>query len=163
MGGIMNAVPRQGYFLGKIVKGVGKAVGSVADAAGKVLKSDVGKMAFAGIGACIILAGGYWFRWLLKMFGNTAKLVFMGNLGRVGTYIKDNCFRFYKQFKLGKIRSSAALPFLAGINKAPENEDIGMADRGGRLIDPLTGEEGTPASMRANIENAVDRSRWRSS
>ena len=29
-----------------------------------------------------------------------------------------------------------------------------MADRGGRLIDPLTGEEGTPASMRANIENA---------
>ena len=40
-GGIMNAVPRQGYFLGKIVKGVGKAIGSVADAAGKVLKSDV--------------------------------------------------------------------------------------------------------------------------
>jgi hypothetical protein len=40
-GGIMNAVPRQGYFLGKIVKGVGKAIGGVADAAGKVLKSDV--------------------------------------------------------------------------------------------------------------------------
>jgi hypothetical protein len=39
--------------------------------------------------------------------------------------------------------------------------DDGMT-RGGRLIDPLTGEEGTPASMRANIENAVDRSRWRS-
>jgi hypothetical protein len=37
----MNAVPRQGYFLGKIVKGVGKAVGSVAKAAGKVLKSDL--------------------------------------------------------------------------------------------------------------------------
>ena len=44
-GGIMNAVPRQGYFLGKIVKGVGKAIGSVADAAGKVLKSDLGKAA----------------------------------------------------------------------------------------------------------------------
>ena len=29
-----------------------------------------------------------------------------------------------------------------------------MVTRGGRLIDPLTGEEGTPASMRANIENA---------
>jgi hypothetical protein len=49
---------------------------------------------------------------------------------------------------------SAALPFIPGLNKAPPNEDIGMADRGGRLIDPLTGEEGTPASMRANIENA---------
>ena len=28
-GGIMNAVPRQGYFLGKIVKGVGKALDRV--------------------------------------------------------------------------------------------------------------------------------------
>jgi hypothetical protein len=51
MGGIMERVDkRQGYFLGKIVKGVGKAIGSVADAAGKVLKSDVGKMAIAGLG-----------------------------------------------------------------------------------------------------------------
>jgi hypothetical protein len=49
-GGIMNAVPRQGYFLGKVVKSVGKAIGSVADAAGKVLKSDLGKAAIMGAG-----------------------------------------------------------------------------------------------------------------
>ena len=47
----MNAVPRQGYFLGKIVKGVKKFVGGVADAAGKVLKSDIGKMALLAAGA----------------------------------------------------------------------------------------------------------------
>ena len=52
-GGIMNAVPRQGYFLGKIVKGVGKAIGSVADAAGKVLKSDFGKAA--------LMAGAFYY------------------------------------------------------------------------------------------------------
>ena len=41
MGGIMNRVDqRQGYFLGKIVKSVGKAVKGVAKAAGKVLSSD---------------------------------------------------------------------------------------------------------------------------
>ena len=142
-GGIMNAVPRQGYFLGKIVKGVGKAIGSVADAAGKVLKSDVGKMAIAGLGA-YYMAGGTGLGGA-RMFGNTANSTFMGNLGRVGTFIKENPFK-----TIGL--ASVALPFLAG--EAKPNEDIGMADRGGRLIDPITGQEGTPASMRANIENA---------
>jgi hypothetical protein len=56
-GGIMNAVPRQGFFLGKIAKGIGKAVGSVADAAGKVLKSDLGKAALAA-GAFYYGGGG---------------------------------------------------------------------------------------------------------
>jgi hypothetical protein len=31
-----------------------------------------------------------------------------------------------------------------------------MADRGGSLIDPLTGKEATPAEMRANINSAVE-------
>jgi len=144
-GGIMNVVPRQGYFLGKIVKGVGKAIGSVADAAGKVLKSDVGKMAIAGLGAYYM--GGGMNLGGARMFGNTGfgTSGFMSNLGRVGTFIKENPFK-----TIGL--ASVALPFLAG--EAKPNEDIGMADRGGRLIDPLTGQEGTPASMRANIENA---------
>ena len=51
MGGIMNAVPRQGYFLGGIGKAIKGVVGGVADAAKKVLKSDVGKLAIAGLGA----------------------------------------------------------------------------------------------------------------
>ena len=54
-------------------------------------------------------------------------------------------------FGKAAILGASALPFFM---KQPEDPDIGMADRGGRLIDPLTGEEGTPASMRANIENA---------
>jgi hypothetical protein len=146
-GGIMNAVPRQGYFLGKIVKGVGKAIGSVADAAGKVLKSDVGKMAALGLGAYympgfgIKATGGFGNMFAADGFLKTAgKKLFLNEAGKMSIP------------KL--LGMSAVLPFIPGINKAPENEDIGMTARGGRLIDPLTGEEGTPASMRANIENA---------
>ena len=59
----------------------------------------------------------------------------------------------FNPFKVATVLS----PLLAFTDfaKAPVDQmpgDDGM--RGGRLIDPLTGEEGTPASMRANIENA---------
>ena len=152
-GGVMNAVPRQGYFLGKIVKGVGKAIGSVADAAGKVLKSDVGKMALLAGGAYML--GGAQFMGGKGMFTSGQGLSRFGNIGRK-LLLKDGMnFGDKGALSLSKILGlSAALPFIPGINKVPENEDIGMADRGGRLIDPLTGEEGTPSSMRANIENA---------
>ena len=148
-GGIMNAVPRQGYFLGSIVKGVGKAVKGVAKAAGKVLKSDVGKMAMLAGGA--YLAGGY----LPGGGGIGGGFANFSNLAK-NALLKDRTAGFVKgNLSLGKILGlSAALPFIPGLNKVPENEDIGMAERGGRLIDPLTNEEGTPASMRANIENA---------
>ena len=145
-GGIMDtATGRKAYGLGSVFKSVGKAVSGVAKAAGKVLKSDVGKMAIAGLGAYYL--GGGMNLGGARMFGNTGfgKAAFMENLGRVGTFIKDNPFK-----TIGI--ASTVLPFLAG--GAKPNEDIGMADRGGRLIDPLTGEEGTPSSMRANIENA---------
>jgi len=148
-GGIMNAVPRQGYFLGKIVKGVGKAVSGVAKAAGKVLKSDVGKMALLAGGA--YLAGGY----LPGGGGIGGGFANFKNLGRHAFLKKGMNFGDKGALSLGKILGlSAALPFIPGINKVPENEDIGMTDRGGRLIDPLTGEEGTPQSMRDNIEIA---------
>lgn len=147
MGGIMNAVPRQGYFLGKIVKGVGKAIGGVADAAGKVLKSDVGKMALLAAGAYympgygIKATGGFGNMFAADGFLKTAgKKLFLNEAGKMSIP------------KLLGI--SAVLPFIPGINKAPPNEDIGMTARGGRLIDPLTGEEGTPQSMRDNIELA---------
>jgi hypothetical protein len=148
-GGIMNAVPRQGYFLGGIGKSIGKAVKGVAKAAGKVLKSDVGKMAMLAGGA--YLAGGY----LPGGGGITGGWGNFRNLG-ANLLLKDPSKAFTgKNLSLMKMMGlSAALPFIPGINKAPENEDIGMTERGGRLIDPLTGQEGTPASMRANIENA---------
>ena len=146
-GGIMNAVPRQGYFLGKIVKGVGKAIGSVADAAGKVLKSDVGKMAIAGLGAYYM--GGGMNLGGARMFGNTGfgTSGFMSNLGRVGTFIKENPFK-----SIGL--ASVALPFLAG--EAKPNEDIGMTKRGGSLIDPITGQAAKPAEMRASLNEALN-------
>ena len=44
-GGIMNAVPRQGYFLGGIGRSIGKAVGKVGDVVGQITKSPIGKAA----------------------------------------------------------------------------------------------------------------------
>ena len=147
MGGIMNAVPRQGYFLGKIVKGVGKAIGSVADAAGKVLKSDFGKMALAG--AAFYYGGG---GGMPKFLGGSG----LGGFKASTFFSKANPLLFTNnKLSLGKLGlASAALPYFMGDPKP--NEDIGMTDRGGSLIDPLTGEEATPAEMRANINSAVE-------
>jgi len=181
MGGIMNAVPRQGYFLGKIVKGVKKAVGSVADAAGKVLKSDFGKAAVMALGGYYL--GGGTALGGAKMFGNTGfgSAGFLSNLGRMrgsllgqaGSRVSDpRGFIPYKKgilTELGLTQGGgsfmptlkgalAASPFLAftDLAKAPANEDIGMGERGGSLIDPLTGQEAVPAEMRASLNDALD-------
>ena len=156
MGGIMNAVPRQGYFLGGIGKSIGKAFKGVAKAAGKVLKSDVGKMAIAGLGA-YYLGGG-------KMFGlrpDAAGFKF-GNIGggitdigkklllkdSTGDFTKDN-FSFMKMLSL-----SGALPFLPGLNDVKQDPSLIATRKNTGLIDPLTKEEATPAEMRENIELA---------
>ena len=47
-GGIMQAVPRQGYFLGKLVKSVKKGVKGLAKGVKKFAKSDLGKVALLG-------------------------------------------------------------------------------------------------------------------
>jgi hypothetical protein len=44
-GGITNAVPRQGFFLGKVAKAITGGAKKVLKSAKKVLKSDLGKMA----------------------------------------------------------------------------------------------------------------------
>ena len=44
-GGIMDVQPRQGYFLGKVVKAVGKGVKGITKGIGSFLKSDAGKLA----------------------------------------------------------------------------------------------------------------------
>jgi len=164
MGGIMNAVPRQGYFLGKIVKGAKKFVGGVADAAGKVLKSDIGKMALiygatAGLGS---LASGGGFGSLFKA-GTYNPANFLGKQGYLSkiagkALLKDPSagFGLKDNLSLGKILGlSAVLPFIPGINKAPPNED-NFSDRGGSLIDPITGEEALPSQMRASLNDALD-------
>ena len=55
-GGIAGLYPRQGYFVGKIVKGISKAVKSVAKAVKSVAKSPIGRIALT-IGANMLLPG----------------------------------------------------------------------------------------------------------
>ena len=57
-GGIMNVVPRQGYFLGSIGRAIGKAVGKVGDVAKQVVKSPVGKAALIGLGGAGLMGIG---------------------------------------------------------------------------------------------------------
>jgi len=57
-GGITNAVPRQGYFLGKIVKGIGKGLGKVVDVAKQVVKSPIGRAALIGLGGAGLMGMG---------------------------------------------------------------------------------------------------------
>ena len=52
-GGITQAVPRQGYFLGKLVKGVKKGVKGLAKGAKNLIKSDVGKLGLLALGGMI--------------------------------------------------------------------------------------------------------------
>ena len=149
-GGIMNAVPRQGqHFLGGIGKAVGKVVGGVAKAAGKVLSSDVGKMALAG--AAFYYGGGG-----AKVFNTGSG--FMSGLGKMGANFMSTknplLFNAAGKLSLGKLGlASAALPFL--MPPAKPNEDIGMADRGGRLLDSK-GNEVLPAGIRAEIDEAYE-------
>jgi len=61
-GGITNVMPRQGYFLGKLVKGIGKGLKKVAGVAKQVVKSPIGRAAILGLGASYlgpkIMSGG---------------------------------------------------------------------------------------------------------
>ena len=157
MGGIMNAVPRQGYFLGKIVKGVGKAIGGVADAAGKVLKSDLGKAA--------VLAAGYYYgggnlfglqRAGASGFGTTG--IFSGLKGKVAgsdffsKMLMNKDKTGFNPFKVAGFLSP--LLSFTDLAKAKQDPSLMSTRKDTGLIDPLTGEEGTPQSMRDNIELA---------
>jgi hypothetical protein len=143
-GGIMDtATGRKAYGLGSIFKSVKKA-------ASKVLKSPLGKAAILGLGG-YALGGGF----TAGGFGSNALGGFMKSIGQKAL-LKDGMTKFtLGNLHLGKlgILGASALPFFM---KQPENPDIGMADRGGSLIDPLTGKEATPAEMRANINFAVE-------
>ena len=148
-GGIMNAVPRQGYFLGGIGKAIKGVVGGVADAAGKVLKSPIGKAAVIGLGG-YALGGGF----TAGGFGSNAMGGFMKNIGQKAL-LKGGTGAFtLGNLSLGKlgILGAAALPFFM---KQPEDPDIGMSDRGGSLTDPLTGNPAKPAEMRSSLNTAL--------
>ena len=56
-GGI-TSIPRQGYFLGDIVGGIGDLLGSAADKAKEIVKSDAGKAALTA--AALYATKGKW-------------------------------------------------------------------------------------------------------
>ena len=141
-GGIMDsATGRKAYGLGSIFKSIGKA-------AKKVLSSDIGKAAIAG--AAIYYGGGG------KMFGLRPNAPGFSFTGPTGFFSKSNPLLYSnKEFNPLKM---AGLITLGGALAGPAKQDSleGFNNRGGRLIDPITGEEGTPASMRASLNDALD-------
>ena len=76
-GGIMSAVPRQGYFLGGVTDAIGSAVGKVGDVVGEITKSPIGKAALLGLGAYAtrnmgpIGEAGGWKKWMLSKIPET--------------------------------------------------------------------------------------------
>ena len=146
----MNAVPRQQFFLGGIGKAIGKAVGSVAKAAGKVLSSDVGKMALAA-GAFYYGGGG----------GNPFTAAGRAKFSAPSFFSKANPLLFsaneagkqvFNPLKFaGLITAGGALAGPAKVDQMP-----GDPNRGGSLIDPLTGKEAKPSEMRASLNEALD-------
>ena len=57
-GGIMNAVPRQGYFLGGVGDFISSALGKAKDVVSNVVKSPVGKAALLGLGGAGLMGMG---------------------------------------------------------------------------------------------------------
>jgi len=141
-GGIMDTTTgRKAYGIGSIFKSVKKAVG-------KVLKSDIGKAAIIGAGIY-----GYNAGWGANISSFAKKIPGHGFLmgGGKGDIYKDK----FNPWKVAGLAMTAA-PFIKGApwNKVPENEDIGMRERGGQLIDPITKQPNNMAGMRENIELA---------
>ena len=60
-GGIMNAVPRQNFLLGKVAKAAKKAVKKVAGGIKDIASSDIGKAALLAGGAYYLGAGSFLF------------------------------------------------------------------------------------------------------
>jgi len=101
-GGITNVMPREGYFLGSIVRGAKKAVGKVADVAKQVVKSPIGKAAILGLGASYlgpkIMSGGG----LKSFFG-------AGSFNPLRSIVERGPARIASQSGLGKLLGKVGL------------------------------------------------------
>ena len=152
-GGIMDRVTgRKAYGLGSIFKSVKKAVG-------KVLKSDVGKAAILGFGLFGVPGGTEFTGGLLKsgvMPAGWRNKLLMKQLTKK-TAEEAATYGGLDWWKVAGLAGVAA-PFIEGApwNKVKPNESLGMAERGGHLIDPITGKEALPNQMRASLENALN-------
>jgi len=151
-GGIMDtATGRKGYFLGSVGDAIGDAVGSVAKAAKKVLGSDVGKAAMIGLGA-----------YYMPGFGIKATGGFGNMFKPSGFFGKSLLKKGAKDWALSNLSAGkiiggmATLPFLGIGTEAKQDKLAGMTERGGGLIDPITGKESTPQEMRTTLNNAIE-------
>jgi hypothetical protein len=101
-GGITNVMPREGYFLGSIVRGAKKAVSKVADVAKQVVKSPIGKAAILGLGASYlgpkIMSGGG----LKSFFG-------AGSFNPLRSIVERGPARIASQSGLGKLLGKVGL------------------------------------------------------
>jgi hypothetical protein len=140
MGGIMNRIDqRQGFFLG----GIGRAIGKIGKAAGKVLSSDIGKAAIAG--AAFYYGGGG-----ASMFKSGGLKGMAGNF-----FSKSNplLFNKAKELSLAKLAGvSTVLPFLAGEAKPNETS---FSDRGAKMKDSK-GNDAVGTDIRAEISEAYE-------
>jgi hypothetical protein len=133
-GGIAGLYPRQGYFVGKIVKGIGKAVKSVAKAVKSVAKSDIGKIA-------LTVAAGYFLGPAGGMFGGAG----------LGASLTTNAFL------AGAINAGAANLLVQGVTTGKFNPKeallagvlggaTGYMSPGTVGIDPVTGQAMTSSA-----------------
>jgi hypothetical protein len=133
-GGIAGLYPRQGYFVGKIVKGIGKAVSSVAKAVKSVAKSKIGKIA-------LTVAAGYFLGPAGGMFGGAG----------LGASLTTNAFL------AGAINAGAANLLVQGVTTGKFNPKeallagvlggaTGYMSPGTVGIDPVTGQAMTSSA-----------------
>jgi hypothetical protein len=83
-GGIMNAVPRQGYVFGGVSKAIKKVVSKAGDVVGQVTKSPIGKAALLGAG--LYYGGGG------NLFGAQRAGMTGFSLGNLPGYLKAKNF-----------------------------------------------------------------------
>ena len=143
-GGIMDSTTgRKAYGLGSIFKSIGKA-------AKKVLSSDIGKAAIAG--AAFYYGGGG---------GNPFTAAGRAKFSAPSFFSKSNPLLFSAN-KAGEQvfnpMKFAGLTTLIGAGMGPAKQDTlpDSGTRGGKLIDPITGNEATPAEMRASLNDALE-------
>lgn len=98
-GGIINAVPREGYFLGKIAKSVKK----IGKGVKKFAKSDLGKAAMLAAGAYFMPGIG------IKAQGGLGS--FLGSMGSkassAGNFLKSKGSSFFKKPRLDMVLDSS--------------------------------------------------------
>ena len=129
-GGIMNAVPRQGYFLGRIGKAIGKVVGKVGDVAKQVVKSPVGKAALLGLGA-YGLGGGFGLKPGGFSFGNLG----FGNIGSsIGRGLGSLRSGLFGTANIAGNIHRAGIPGTQGILGK-----LGLPGRGGKMMPTALG------------------------